>query len=158
MKLLNPQLYLIIFLLYCYTMFVLDEIIKINGKCLTQNKVTFTQEKVVIIYIAYEMNLLACKKGSNFTLTNSLFGTVTLTKSADFGKYKYSRYGIGFDARGIFFLSDNSSFGKNVITSGANMSVSVNLLQVLEDTALTEKKQYAINCSQPQKNVCIIIG
>ena len=29
---------------------------------------------------------------------NSLFGAIKLTKNADFDKYKYSGYGIGFDA------------------------------------------------------------
>ena len=94
---------------------MLDQRIKVNGKFLTQNKVTFTVEKVVNIYIAYGINLWAYEEDVSFTLRKSLFGSVTLTKSTDFGKHKYSGYGIGFDARGIFWLSDNSSFGKNVI-------------------------------------------
>ena len=35
-----------------------------------------------------------------------------LTKNADFHKYKYSGYAIGFDAHGNFSLSDGSGFGK----------------------------------------------
>ena len=31
-----------------------------------------------------------------------MFGTVKSTKNADIDKYNYSRYGIGFDRRGIF--------------------------------------------------------
>ena len=33
---------------------------------------------------------------------NSLFGHVNLTTNANPGKYKYSGYGIGFDAKGSF--------------------------------------------------------
>ena len=36
------------------------------------------------------------------TLRNCLFGAVKLTKNTDVDKYKYSRYGIGFDSRGSF--------------------------------------------------------
>ena len=32
----------------------------------------------------------------DFTLGNSLFGAVKLTKNSDFDKYKYSEYGIGW--------------------------------------------------------------
>ena len=36
------------------------------------------------------------------TLKNCLFGAVSLTKSADIDKYKYSGYDIGFDRHGFF--------------------------------------------------------
>ena len=52
------------------------------------------------------------KQSVDFTLGNSLFGAVKLTKNADFDKYKYSGYGIGFDAHGNFSLSGGSGFGK----------------------------------------------
>ena len=38
------------------------------------------------------MNLGAYTRGANFTLGNSLFGAVKLTKNADFDKHKYSGY------------------------------------------------------------------
>ena len=49
----------------------------------------------------------------------SLFG-VKLTKNANPDGYSYSRYGIGFDARG-------SGFGKNEIIFGADMSPFVHI-------------------------------
>ena len=49
---------------------------------------------------------------------------VRLTKNADFDKYKYSGYGIGFDGSGSSALSDGSGFGKIVIIFGADMSSS----------------------------------
>ena len=42
----------------------------------------------------------------------SLNGAVQLTKNADFDRYKYSEYGIGFDECSIFSFSDGSEFVK----------------------------------------------
>ena len=36
-----------------------------------------------------------------------------MTKNVDSDKYSFSRYWIGFDARGTFLFSDGSGFGKN---------------------------------------------
>ena len=49
------------------------------------------------IYIVYETNLWKHIHRANFTLINSLFGAVKLTKNDNFDKGKYFRYGIGFD-------------------------------------------------------------
>ena len=43
-------------------------------------------------------------QNTDFALGNSLFAAAKLTKDADPDKYKYSDYGIGFDARGFFFF------------------------------------------------------
>ena len=56
-------------------------------------------------------------------LGNFLHGAVKLTKNtSDFNKYKYSGYGIGFDARESFSLSDDSGFGKKLLIFGADIS------------------------------------
>ena len=89
--------------------------LKFYGKCLKQDKVTFNHKTVVNIYIAHEIRLYPFKQSADFTLGNSLFGDVKLTKNADFNKYKFSRYGISFDTQGCFSLSDGSRFGKNVM-------------------------------------------
>ena len=39
--------------------------------------------------------------GKDLALGAFAFGATKLTKNADFGKHKYSGYGIGFDARVI---------------------------------------------------------
>ena len=59
-------------------------------------------------------------------LQNYFFGAVKLTKNVDPDKYKYSDYGIGFDASRRFSLSDDSWFGKNVIFD-ADMSSLVHI-------------------------------
>ena len=73
--------------------------VKFTGSCLQQPKITYNHEKVVNIYIIYELGA----SSSHFddpTLKNCLFGAVTLTKNADIDKYGYSGYGIGFDSTG----------------------------------------------------------
>ena len=49
------------------------------------------------------------------TLGNSLFGAAKLLKNADIDKYKYSGYGIGFDASGNFSMPDGNRLGCKVI-------------------------------------------
>ena len=88
---------------------------KFDGSCLKQEKALFTYKQVVNIYIVYEIYFWPFTVGNDITLRKFLFGAVKLTKNADFDKYKYSGYGIGFDARGSFSLSDGSGFAKNVI-------------------------------------------
>ena len=74
------------------------------------------------VYIVNKINLWLYKQNHDFMLGNSLFGAVKLTKNPDFDKYRYFGYGIGFDARRSFSLSDATRFGKNVIIFDAGMS------------------------------------
>ena len=77
------------------------------------------------IYIVYEINTLNLRPftvGQALIWEFFLFGAVKLTKNADPDKYKYSSYGIEFDASGKVSLSDGSGFGENVIIFGVDMS------------------------------------
>ena len=74
-------------------------------------------------------------------------------RNADIDKYKYSRYGIGFDKKETFSFS-NGGFDKNVIILGVDMSSSIHVVnkkkyflilgegstQGLDDTKLTAEK------------------
>ena len=51
------------------------------------------------LHISYKLNPQLRNLSRDFTLNNCLFGSAKLTKNADLDKYKYSRYGIGFDSR-----------------------------------------------------------
>ena len=75
--------------------------VKFTGSCLKQPKISYTYRKVVKIYIVYEL-AASSSHNNDPTLKNCLFGTVTLTKNADIGKYGYSGYGIGFDRKQFF--------------------------------------------------------
>ena len=94
--------------------------VEFNGSCLKQDKATYNHEKLVSIYIFYEIS-----KNYNIrsypALENCLFGAVSLTKNADIDLDKYSGYGVGFDRE---FSFGSRVFGRNCIILGADMSSS----------------------------------
>ena len=98
--------------------------IKYIARCSKQDKLTFSHNAVVNIYIVNEIDLYPYKYIADFMLEHSSFGDVKLTRNSVFDKYEYSEYGIGFDLHGTFSLSDGSGFGKNAITFGADLSSS----------------------------------
>ena len=67
--------------------------VKFTGSCLKQSSHILTHEKVVNIYIVYELTA-SSSHDSNPTIKNCLFGAVTLTKNAGIEKYKYSGYSL----------------------------------------------------------------
>ena len=93
-------------------------------------------------------------------------GAVKLTKDPDFDYYKYSEYGIGFDRKGFFSLSNET--GRNVIIFGVEMSSSPHIdnkkkdililgkgpTQGLEHT-LTAEKLYSINFTKHNTKLCL---
>ena len=94
--------------------------VKFSGDCLKQDIITFSQTKIVNIYIVYETERSA-NVSSYPTLENCLFGAVKLTKHIDVDLHKYSGYGIGFDRKG-FFPHPSGGTDKNVIIFGVAMS------------------------------------
>ena len=80
-----------------------------NGHCL------------INLYISYVLGRQLRNINRDFTLDNCWFGSVKLTKRADLDKYKYTRYGIGFDSRSKFLFTDGS-YGKNIIIFGTDIS------------------------------------
>ena len=133
-----------------------------------KGKLTFNHNAVVNIYILHERNLWPFKYNSDFTLGNSFFRAVKLTKNDDFDKHKYSGYGIGFDMHGRFSLSIRSGFDKNIIIFGADMSLSPHIdnkkkdifilgkgpTHGLDDATLTPENQNAISFAEQQKRFC----
>ena len=75
--------------------------VQFTKSCLKQANDIFTHQKVVNIYVVYEL-AASSSHTNDLTIKNCLFGAVTLTKNADIEKYKYSGYGIGFDRRSSF--------------------------------------------------------
>ena len=85
---------------------------------LKQDKIMYTDGRVVNIYIVYEIS-----KSINIsdypTLENCLLGAVSLHKNADIDMYGYFWYGIVFDRHGNFLFS---GLGRNVMIFGVDMS------------------------------------
>ena len=67
-----------------------------------------------------------------------MFGSLKLTKNANPDKYKYNGYGIGFDSRSEFSLSDGS-MGKNIINFGVDTSSSVHIDKKKKDISVLGK-------------------
>ena len=104
--------------------------VKFNKGCLKQsNKLTYSYEAKVSIYIVYERGA-SSSNDSNPTLKICLFGAVTLTKNADINKNGYSGFGTGLD-----FSFPGNGFGQNVLVFGIDMSSSAHLI-------ITTKKTY----------------
>ena len=99
--------------------------VKFAGSCLKQSKISYTQGKVVNIYIVNELGA-SNSRVNDPTLKNCLFGAVTLTKNADIDKYGYFGYGIGFDRRGSFSLP-GGGYGQNISIFGVDMSFSAHI-------------------------------
>ena len=99
--------------------------VKFNRNCLQQANVSFTHEKVVNIFIVYELDASG-SHNNDPALKNCLCGTFTLNKNADIDKYKYSDYGIGFNRRSSFsFL--NGGFRQNILIFRIDMSSSAHI-------------------------------
>ena len=119
----------------------------------------FTHKSVVNIYILSDIDSWSIIQGADLALGNSLFGAFRLIDNADPDKYKYSGYGIGFDARRSFSLSDGSRFGKYVTIFDMSLSVHIDTKKKdililgkgatdgLDDTTLTAEK-YSVNCTE----------
>ena len=100
-------------------------------------------------------------------LKNCLFGAATLTKNADFVKYGYSGYGIGFD-RISSFSFPGGGFGQNLLIFGVDMSFSAHIDNKKKDIlvlgkgptqglehALTAEKMDSINFTVIKKKFCL---
>ena len=137
--------------------------VNFNGHCLIDINISIPK-KIINLYISYVLNPWLRDLNTNFTLNDFLFLYVELTKNPDPDKYKYSDYGIGFDSRSEFSLTDGS-MGKNVIVIGVDTSSSVHIdnkikyvlilgeepTQGVDDTTLTAEAKYAINFIQSGK-------
>ena len=140
--------------------------VQFNGGILRQPKVSYTHEKIVNIYIVYEL-IGSTSHTDDPTLLNCFFGAVTLTKNADNDKYGYSGYGIGFDRKSSFSFP-GGGFGQNLLIFGADMSSSAHIdnkkkdilvlgkgpTQELEHT-LTAEKMYSFNFTVTKNKFCL---
>ena len=107
--------------------------LEFRESCLKQDKSTFNHGKIVYIYIAYELDQTCLK--THPTLANCLFGPVSITKTADIDKNKYSEYGTGFDRSAVYLLPDGG-FGRNVVIFGVDISSSAHVVNKGKDVLI----------------------
>ena len=92
-----------------------------------------------------------------------MFGALKLTKHVDADLYKCSAYGIGFDRKGFFSISDE--VGRNVIIFGVDMSSSSHIDNKKEDIlilgegriehTLAGEKLCSINFTKENTKFCL---
>ena len=111
--------------------------VKFTGSCLEQQTVSYTHEKVVKIYIVYEL-YASTSDNNDPTLKDCLFGAATLTKNADINKYGYFGYGIGVD-RISSFLFPVGGFGQIGLLFGVDTSSFAHIDNKTKDILLLGK-------------------
>ena len=141
--------------------------LKFIGSVLQHKTVTYSHQKVVNIYVVYEIDGFQ-NVGRYPTLANALFEAVELTKNADVEKYRYFGYGIRFDGRGFYYHPSGGN-GRNAIIFGGGMSSSVHAnnkrkdiliigkgqTQGLGEHSLTAEKMYSINFTKINTKFCL---
>ena len=127
-----------------------------KGRCLKQDKITYTHGKIVNIYTAYDIS-------NNYNITSystseyCLFEAVSLTKI----------YGIRLDRHG-FFSHPSGGTGRNKIFFGVDMSSSTKIGKRKKDILIIDKdptqgvehtlsaeKMYSINFTENNKTFCL---
>ena len=141
--------------------------LKFTGSVLQQKTITYSHKKNVNLYVVYEITNF--HGVNNYpTLTNALFGAVELTKNTDIDKYKYFRYGIGFDGK-VFYSHPNGGTGRNVVIFGVDMSSSTKIdnkgkdililgkgpTQGLGEHSLSAEKMYSISFTKVNTKFCL---
>ena len=75
--------------------------LEFKGSCSEQDKILFTPNSLVNLFLVYELNTCSKDLNTEFTLKDCLLGNVKTTKNPDPDKYPYSGYGIGFISIGV---------------------------------------------------------
>ena len=138
--------------------------VKLAGAYFKQiNLIRPNNNNVINIYIVYKIKPIF--RLSGYTVQNTLFGGVKITKNAtDTSKHKYEGYGICFDEGGTFSKREINN-GRNVLIFGVhepslvhannkanNIYVMGNLfVQSINDTTLYAEKIYSQNVTAVNK-------
>ena len=147
----------------------------LQGNHFKQNSPVFSNINKVVsigvinIYIVYKLDPIASSRDTTFTIQNTLFGAMQITKNADTSKYDYKGYGICFDERSEFGHTiteggrAHTTDARNVLIFGVVMSFSVHktnranhiyvmgmgLTQGIHDTTLYAEKNFYRNFIDP---------
>ena len=134
-----------------------------------QQDIIAIPNNVVNIYCVYELDPIDFSRNNKFTIQNSLFGAIEITKNANTSKYKYKGYGICFDESEEFTHVrkegnfNHTTSARNVIIFGADMSFSKHAnnkanniyiigkdyIQKINDTTIYAEKMFYRNFADP---------
>ena len=101
--------------------------LRFEGSCLKQEETSpFIRDNILNLFIVCELDAWSRDLHTDFTLKDSLFWAVKLTKNADPDKCFYSAFEIGFYSHSLF-STPNFDWGKNAVLWGVHMSSSVHI-------------------------------
>ena len=130
--------------------------VRFTESCLKQPHISYTNGKIVNIYIVYELGA-SSSHINDPTLKNCLFGAVTLTKNADIDKYDYSGYGIGFDRRSSYSFPVGG-FRQDIIIFGVDTSSSAHIDNRKKDILILGKgATQGLERTYFRKKKCILL-
>ena len=136
-----------------------------QNNVLNSNNDHVINTNVINIHCVYKLDPIASSRDTTFTMQNTLFGAMQITKNADNSKNNYKRYGICFDERSEFGHTiteggfTHTTDARNVLICGADMRFSVHatnrenniyvmgtgLIQGIYDTTLYAEKNFYRN-------------
>ena len=144
----------------------------LSGNHFQQNVASIpNSDNVINIYCVYKLDPIASNRDTTFTIQNSLFGAMQITKNADTSKHDYKGSGICFDEGDQFGHtiteggSAHTTNARNVLIFGADMSFSAHannranniyvmgelFIQGINDTTIYAEKKFYRNFTDPDK-------
>ena len=140
-----------------------DVYVYLSGNHFQQDIASFNND-ISNMYCVYKLDPISSSRDNTFTVQNTLFGSMQITKNADTSKHKYKGYGICFDEGGTFGIG-NITNGRKVLNFGvqesslAHANNKVNnifimgdgFVQGINDMTLYAEKIYSQNFTQPNK-------
>ena len=143
-----------------------------------QQDIIAIPNNVINIYCVYELDPIDFSRNNEFTIQNTLFGAIEITKNANTSKYKYKRYGICFDESESFSHVrkegnfNHTALARNVIIFGVDMSFSkhannkANNIYVMgkdyipeiNDTTIYAEKMFYRNFTDPGKKFILSVN
>ena len=128
-----------------------------------QNKLGYAHGTVINIYIVYKLKNRTVNS-PDFTVQNSIFGAVKITKNVNTSHYKYEGYGIYFDGESSFSFGNRIDskyviiFGVNTSNSSHSTNKTQNIyvlgkgfVQGINNTTIYAEKIYKTNFTKQSK-------
>ena len=121
--------------------------LKFNSSVLVEKFFCSLYSKFILnLRTVYELNTWPRNPTKNFTLKDSLFGTVKLVRNKIKSKFTYNGRGIAFDGEGSWSFDDD--FARNVVIFGVDNSSSYHTDNLKNNfLALDERPNQGINDS-----------
>ena len=144
-----------------------DVYVYLSSNHFQQDTQSFNND-IINIHCVYKLDPISFSRDNTFTVQNTLFGSMQITKNADTSKYKYKGYGTCFDEGGMFSIG-NINNGRKVLIFGVHESSLVHtnnkansifiigdgFVQGINDMTLYAEKIYSQNFTQSNKKLVL---